>query len=59
MNRAPSLKMAAKMADFMQKIVHLNNTGYNEAIFQIIMAKVLLYNKAQTRVASLKRWDCF
>ena len=47
------------MADLMQKYVHLNNAGYNEAIFQIEMAKVLFYNKAQTRVASLKRWDCF
>ena len=51
--------MAAKMADFMQKYVHLNNAGYNEAIFQIIMAKVLFYIKAQTRVASLKRRDYF
>ena len=51
--------MAAKMADFMPKYVHLNNAGYNEAIFQIEMAKVLFYTKAQTRVASLKRCDCF
>ena len=45
--------MAAKMADFMQKYVHLNNAGYNEAIFQIIMTKVLFYINAQTRVATL------
>ena len=51
--------MAAKMADFMQQYVHLNNAGYDEAIFQIIMAKVLFYIKAQTRVASLKRRDYF
>ena len=51
--------MAAKMADFMQKYVHLNNAGYNEAIFQIVIAKVLFYIKPQTRVVSLKRWDCF
>ena len=51
--------MAAKMAYFMQKYVHLNSAGYNEAIFQIVMAKVLFYIKAQTTVASLKRWDCF
>ena len=24
--------MAAKMEDFMQKYVHLNNAGYNEAV---------------------------
>ena len=47
--------MAAKMTDFMQKYVYLKNAGYNEAIFQIVMAKVLLYIKAQSRVASLKR----
>jgi hypothetical protein len=51
--------MAAKIADFMQKYVYLNNAGYNEAIFQMLMAKVLFYINAQTRVASLKRWDCF
>ena len=51
--------MAAKMADLMQKYAHLNNVGYNEAIFQIVMAKVLFYIKAQTWVASLKRWNCF
>ena len=51
--------MAVKMADFMQKYVYLNNAGYNEAIFKIIMAKVLFYIKAQTRVASLKRRDYF
>ena len=47
------------MADFMQKYVYLNNAGCNEAIYQIVMAKVLFYIKAQTRVASLRRWDCF
>ena len=51
--------MAAKMADFIQKYVHLNNADYNEAIYQNVMAKVLFYNKVQTRVASLKRWYCF
>jgi hypothetical protein len=48
--------MAAKMADFMQKYVYLNNAGYNEDIFHILTAKVLFYIKAQTRVSSLKRW---
>ena len=51
--------MAAKMADFMQKYVYMNNAGYNEAILHILMAKGLFYIKAQTRVAFLKRWDCF
>ena len=51
--------MATKMADFLQKYVNLDNAGYNESIFQIVMAKVLFYTKAQTRVAFLKRWDCF
>ena len=27
------------MANFLQKYVHLNIAGYNEAIFQIVMAK--------------------
>ena len=49
--------MAAKMADFMQKYVYLNNAGYNEDIFHILTAKVLFYIKAQTRVSSLKRWN--
>ena len=40
--------MAAKMANFMQKYVHLNNAGYNEAIFHIVMVKVQFYIKAQT-----------
>ena len=51
--------MAAKMTDFMQKYVYMNNAGYNEAIIHIVKAKVLFYIKAQPRVASLKRWDCF
>jgi len=59
LNLAPFFKMAAKMADFMQNYVYMNNAGYNEAIFHILMAKVLVYIKAQTRVVSLKRWDCF
>ena len=57
-NLVPFFKMAAKMADFMQTYVYMNNAGYNEAI-HILMAKVLFYIKAQTSVASLKRWDCF
>ena len=51
--------MAAKMADFMQKYVYINYAGYNEAIFHILMANVLFYIKTQTRVASMKRCDCF
>ena len=51
--------MAAKIADFMLKYVHWNSAGYNEVIFQIVMAKVLFYIKAHTREASLKRRDYF
>ena len=40
--------MAAKITDFMQKDAHLNDAGYNEAIFQIALAKVMFYIKAQT-----------
>ena len=39
--------MASKMADFMQKYVYMNNVDYNEAIFHILMAKVLFYIKAK------------
>ena len=50
---APLLfKMAAKMADFMQKYVHESyNAGYIEAILQIVMANVMLRNTAQVRAA--------
>ena len=51
--------MAAKMADFMQKYVHLYNAGYIEAFMQIIMAKVMFWNIAQNQVASLHWCDCF
>ena len=48
--------MAAKMADFMQKNVYSYNSGYIEAIFQMLMAKVMFLNTAQT---SVKQWDLF
>ena len=51
--------MAAKMADFLQKNVYLYISVYIEAIFQILVANVMFWNKAQTRVSPLKRWDCF
>jgi hypothetical protein len=55
LNLAPFFKMAAKMADFLQKNVYSYISVYIEAIYQILMAKVMFLNKAQTRVATLKR----
>jgi hypothetical protein len=51
--------MAAKMADFLQKTYTRIISVYIEEVFQILMAKVMFLNKAQNRVASLKRRDCF
>jgi hypothetical protein len=45
--------MAAKLVDFMQKYVHLNNAGDTEAIFRIVLLRVLFYIKAQTREGSI------
>ena len=58
-NLAPFFKMAAKMADFLLKNVYTYILVYIEAVFQILMAKVMFLNKAQIGVATLKRWDCF
>jgi hypothetical protein len=59
LNLAPVFNMAVKMADFMQKNVYSYNSGYIEAKFQMLMAKVMFLNTAQTRVAFVKRWDLF
>ena len=35
--------MAAKLVDFMQKYVHLNNAGDTEAIFHFVMLSAVLH----------------
>src|SRR5208282_2103768 len=59
LNLTPFFKMAAKMADFMQKYVNSYNTGYIEAILQMLMAKLTFLNTAKTGLACLKQLDCF
>ena len=45
LNLAPFFKMAAKMADFLQKNVYSSIFVYIEAIFQSLMAKVIFGTK--------------
>jgi hypothetical protein len=47
-------KMAVNMADFMKNVY-----SYNLGYISYFNSKVMLWNTAQTRVASVKRRDCF